>query len=208
MEVAGTGSVQAPGIIPTLFLGALPAEDAPKTDVAEAKEALTASGYDGEEIELEYPSDITKNGVDFGVLAQRVQAQLKDVGINVKLAPAPVATSLPNYRDGKEQMGFWLWGADYPDPSDYLVFLPGETVGLRAGWAEGSAPELTEVGDQARTTVDPTERGELYQEIQRQLNEIGPFQQLFQSAQVSVVNKSVSDFVYNAIWTVDFAALK
>lgn len=208
VDLAGEGSIQAPGIIPTLFLGALPDSEAPQTDVAKSKAALAASGYNGEEIEMEYPSDLTKNGVSFSVVAQRVQAQLKEVGINVKLMPAPIATALPNYRDGKEQMGLWLWGADYPDPSDYLAFLPGEVVGLRAGWAEGADPELTAMGDKARTTTDAAARGQLYQDIQRKLNQTGPFQQLFQTAQVAITAKSVSGFAYNAIWTVDFAALK
>jgi peptide/nickel transport system substrate-binding protein len=156
---------------------------------------------------MEYPSDITKNGIDFGVLAQRVQANLAEVGIKIKLAPAPVATALPNYRDGKEQMGLWLWGADYPDPSDYLAFLPGQIVGLRAGWAAGAQPALTTLGDQAAVAIDSSTRTGLYQQLQRQLNQIGPFMPLFQSAQVAVMAKSLSGFAYNAVWTVDFSTL-
>lgn len=207
VDLAGKGSIQSPGIIPTLFLGALPASQAPQMDVAKAKTALAASGYDGKVIELEYPSDLTKNGVSFGVVAQRVQAQLKSIGITIKLKPAPLATSLPNYRDGKEQMGLWLWGADYADPSDYLTFLPGETVGLRAGWAKGSDAALSALGDQAAVTTDSDARGKLYQQIQQKLNEGGPFMQLFQTAQVAVTAKSVSGFVFNPIWTVEFATL-
>jgi peptide/nickel transport system substrate-binding protein len=208
VELAGAGSVQAPGIVPNLFLGALDAARAPQTDAAKAKAALVSSGYAGEEIELEYPSDLTKNGVSLGVVAQRVQAQLKATGINITLKPAPLATSLPNYRDGKEQMGLWLWGADYADPSDYLAFLPGATVGLRAGWAAGSDDALTKLGDQAATTIDSAARGKLYQDIQVKLNEGGPFMQLFQTAQVAVTAKTVSGFAYNAIWTVEFSTLK
>ena len=35
------------------------------------------------------------------------------------------------------------WGPDFPDPSDYLVFNPGESLGLRAGWAAGADPTVT-----------------------------------------------------------------
>jgi peptide/nickel transport system substrate-binding protein len=140
-------------------------------------------------------------------MAQRVQSQLKAVGINVVLKPAPVATSLPNYRDGKEQMGLWLWGADYPDPSDYLAFLPGETVGLRAGWAADADPDLTALGKKAATETETAARGQLFQQIQQKMNEAGPFMPMFQSAQVAITAKSVSGFAYNAIWTVEFAAL-
>ncbi len=207
VDLAGEGSVRAPGIIPTLFLGALDPSKALQADAAKAKQSLAKSGYSGEAVELEYPSDLTKNGVSFGTVAQRVQAQLKSVGINVQLKPSPLATSLPNYRDGKEQLGLWLWGADYPDPSDYLAFLPGETVGLRAGWKQGADPALEQLGQQAATTTDPDARGALYQQIQEKMNVEGPFMPLFQTAQVAVTTKSVSGFVYNPIWTVDFASL-
>ncbi|GIF23255.1 peptide/nickel transport system substrate-binding protein [Actinoplanes tereljensis] len=208
MSLAGEGAVQAPGLVPDKLLGALAAGDSLKRDLDRAKAALAASGYSGQEIPMEYPSDITKNGIDFGVLAQKVQAGLTEVGIKVKLAPAPVATALPNYRDGKEKLGLWLWGADYPDPSDYLAFLPGGLVGLRAGWKAGSSPDLTTIGDQAAIETDSGKRAALYQDLQRKLNEVGPFMPLFQSAQISVMAKSVSNFVYNAVWTVDFGALK
>jgi peptide/nickel transport system substrate-binding protein len=208
VDLAGKGSVRAPGIIPTLFLGALDPSKAIQTDTAKAKASLAASGYNGEPVELEFPSDLTKNGVSFSTVAQRVQAQLKDVGINVQLQPAPLATSLPNYRDGKEQLGLWLWGADYPDPSDYLAFLPGATVGLRAGWAAGADPQLTQLGEQAATSTDASARGALYQQIQEKMNADGPFFPLFQTAQVAVTAKSVTGFAYNPVWTVDFASLK
>jgi peptide/nickel transport system substrate-binding protein len=208
VDLAGTGSVQAPGIIPTLFLGALPADQAVKTDLVKAKAALKSAGYNNEEVDLEYPSDLSKNGISFDTMAQRVQSQLKAVGINVVLKPSPIATSLPNYRDGKEQMGLWLWGADYPDPSDYLAFLPGETVGLRAGWKAGANDALTTLGKQAAVETDNTARGKVFQQIQQSMNQQSPFMPLFQSAQVAVTAKSVSGFAYNAIWTVDFAALK
>jgi peptide/nickel transport system substrate-binding protein len=207
VKLAGTGAVQAPGIIPTIFAGALPAADAPKTDLSAAKAALAKSDYHGEQIQMEFPSDLTKNGVAFTTLAQAVQAQLKQVGINIQLAPAPLATSLPRYRDGKEQLGLWLWGADFPDPSDYLQFLPGETVGLRAGWAKGSDDALTALNTQAATTTNLDSRTQLFQQIQQKMNQSGPFMPLFQSAQVTVLADSVHGYKYNSAWTVEFADL-
>ena len=44
VKLAGSGSVQAAGIIPSTFLGCLPAGQAVKRDVAKAKAALAASG--------------------------------------------------------------------------------------------------------------------------------------------------------------------
>jgi peptide/nickel transport system substrate-binding protein len=207
VQLAGSGSVQAPGIIPTIFAGALPASDAPTTDLTAAKAALAKSNYHGQPIPMEFPSDLSKNGVAFTTLAQAVQAQLKNAGINVQLAPSPLATSLPRYRDGTEQMGLWLWGADYPDPSDYLLFLPGQKVGLRAGWAAGSDASLTALGNQAAAETASAGRAHLYQQVQQGMNQSSPFMPLFQSAQVTILANSVKGYQYNSVWTAEFSAL-
>ena len=64
-------------------------------------------------------------------------------GFNIDLAGSPVGTWLQKYRDGKMAFGLSLWGDDYPDPADYLVFTPGQLVGLRAGWPKGVPRKTT-----------------------------------------------------------------
>ena len=120
----------SPGVIPDSFLGALSPDQAVVHDVDRAKAALERCGCADATIQLEYPSDLTVNGLAFGPLAERIEANLDEVGIKIELVPGPVATTLENYRAGKEQMGLWLWNPDYPDPQDYLVFGPGALVGL------------------------------------------------------------------------------
>ena len=92
-------------------------------------------------------------------------------------------------------MGLWLWNPDYPDPQDYLVFGPGELVGLRAGWAAGAAPDIEAVSQDAATNVDDAVRTPLFEEFQTLLNESGPIFPLFQPT-ASVV--SVTDRVTGA----------
>src|SRR5581483_8166063 len=142
LSVAGPGAYQTPGLIPSMFLGALPAKDAVKQNVAKAKAALQASGQASQSVTLDYPSDLTINGVPFTTLAQKVQANLQSIGMNVQLSGSPTSTWLTSYRSGKMAFGLSLWGPDYPDPADYLTFAPGELVGLRAGWAKGAAPAI------------------------------------------------------------------
>src|SRR5581483_9802049 len=86
LSVAGPGAYQTPGIIPSMFLGALPAKDAIKQNVAKSKAALAASGVGSQSVTLEYPSDLTINGVPFTTLAEKVQANLQSLGINVQLS--------------------------------------------------------------------------------------------------------------------------
>jgi peptide/nickel transport system substrate-binding protein len=207
VNLAGTGAVQANGIIPTMFLGSLTAGTGIKRDVARAKAALAKSGLSNPTVTLSYPSDIQVNGLNFGDLAARVQANLKDVGITVNLAPASVQTALDTYRGGKEEMGLWEWGPDYPDPSDYLNFLPGQVVGKRANWLTGQSPALEALGTKAAATIDDATRVTQYTQIQKMMNQAGPIMPLIQPAQILVAANSVKNVKANALWLVDLSEL-
>ena len=201
--VAGPGAIQAPGIIPNMFLGSLPQKMRINQNVAKAKSELAASGIGSTKITLEFPSDLTINGVPFASMAQKVQANLQSVGFNVELAGAPVGTWLQKYRDGKMAFGLSLWGPDYPDPADYLAFLPGKLVGTRAGWPAGSDPPLEKLGDQALVTTNAKARQKLYQQIQQKLNADGPFFPLIQPTQVFVATTDLKGAVFNPVYQID-----
>jgi peptide/nickel transport system substrate-binding protein len=203
LSVAGPGAYQTPGIIPSMFLGALPAGAAVKTNLAKAKAALAASGQGSESVTLEYPSDLTINGVPFTTLAQKVQSNLKAIGIDVQLSGAPTGTWLTKYRDGKMAFGLSLWGPDYPDPADYLTFAPGQLVGLRAGWSKGGDAAIEKIAAKALVTTAGTKRKSLYQQFQRALNARGPYFPLMQPTQVFVATSDLNNAVYNATYSID-----
>lgn len=146
-------------------------------------------------------------GLSLQNVAESVQAQLAEVGIAVQLAPAPVATELDAYRNGKETVGLWYWGPDFPDPSNYLVFSPGELVGLRAGWKAGADDAVTKAATAAAAATG-SDRAAAYGDWQKQLNTSGPFIPLLQPAQNVVMAPSVSSVTTNPVWTVDLALIK
>lgn len=207
LGVAGRGAVRPAGIIPSVIGGALPPDQAIAQDVDGAKADLAASGVAGQRPKLSYPSDYTLNGLSFQTLAEKLQAQLAAAGINVDLAPGPVATELDNYRNGKEQIGLWYWGPDFPDPSNYLAFAPGGLLGKRANWPTTAAPDIDKLATQAATTADATQRTAAYQQLQRALNAGGPFIPLLQPPSNIVTAKSVTGAIYNPIWSVDVSAI-
>jgi peptide/nickel transport system substrate-binding protein len=186
-----------------MFLGSLKQNQSAKQDVAKAKAALAASGAGSQKITLEYPSDLTINGVPFASLAQKVQANLQSVGFNIELAGAPVGTWLQKYRDGKMAFGLSLWGPDYPDPADYLAFTPGQLVGVRAGWPAGADPAIERLAAKALVTTDATAREKIYQQIQQQLNQRGPFFPLLQPTQVFVATTDLKGAVFHASYQID-----
>ncbi|PWJ53811.1 peptide/nickel transport system substrate-binding protein [Quadrisphaera granulorum] len=206
LELAGAGAVQATGVIPPGFTGALPT--GATQDLAASKAALAASGYDGSTIRLQYPNDYPVGGVEFTPLAERVQSQLKAAGINVELAPAPIATELDAYVAGKEGFSMWFWGPDYADSANFLPFGPGLKVGLRAGWTVEAAPQIAQLATTAGSATDPAAREGDFAAFAQALQEQGPFVPLIVPGSNIATANTVTGAAYNSVWTVDLAELK
>jgi peptide/nickel transport system substrate-binding protein len=203
VKLGGPGAIQAPGIIPSMFLGALPRKNAVHRNLAKAKSELAASGVGSQHILFEYPSDLTIDGVPFASMAERIRASLQAAGFHVDLGGEPFVTWLKKYREGKIAFGLSLWNPDYPDPSDYLAFTPGQSVGLRAGWTKGSDPTIEKLAAKAGITTAAGLRKKLYQELQIKLNQSGPFFPLIQPAQAFVATRDLNNAVFNPVYELD-----
>ena len=205
-RLAGPGAIQARGIIPSMFVGSLPPSAAVRRNLTRARSELAASGVGDRTFTLEFPSDLTINGVSFATLAQRVQANLQAIGVRVELAGAPVGTWLDKYRNGTMAFGLSLWGPDYPDPADYLAFMPGELVGTRVGWSKGSDPTVERLAARARVTTRDAARAPIYRQIQTRLNQAGPYFPLIQPTQVFVATRDLRGAVFNPLYSIDVRA--
>ena len=204
VSVAGAGAAQAPGVVPSQFLGALPESKAVKRDVTKAKSELQASGVASPTIELDYT--ISSTGLN-DTLAAKIKANLADVGITANLNGQPSSIATPNYRGGKYQLGLAGWAPDYPDPNDYLAFLPNQLVGKRAGWLTGAAPDIEALGARASSTADNTTRGQLFQQLQDLLNQESPMMPLIQPGQSVVATNNLTNVIYSPVWYLDLAAI-
>ena len=207
LQLAGAGAVQSPGIIPTTFLGALPASAAAKYDLAQAQSWLKKSGLGHPTLKLTYPTAITVNGLSFDDAAARVAQYIQQIGINVTLQPQSVQIGLGTYRAGTEALGLWYWGPDYPDPSDYLTFAPGHLVGLRAGWSAAEAPAIAALATKAAATTGVPARQAIFEQYQTALNQSGPFIPLIQPAEVVVGTTGIKNLQANGLWLVDLRDL-
>ena len=67
------------------------------------------------------------------------------------------------------------WATDYNDPNVQIEFLPGKTVGVRAGWTEDMDPELAALYDEALNATDNDARIAVLEQIQDAMYEDGPF---------------------------------
>lgn len=210
VRYAGLGAIQAPGIIPSFFSGALTQKDAIKQDTARAKAAFDACGIKDTPVSIGFWGDGgAVNGLNFGSLAALVDEDLRAVGFKTKLVGAPIAVSLPLYRDNKEEMGVWLWGPDWPDSTNYTEnFSPGTKVGLRMGWAAGADPAITALQVKASTETDAKKRAALFSQWQKEMNLRSPLIPLVQPAAILVVNKSVAGVHDHPIWKINLPELK
>ena len=132
-----------------------------------------------------------------------MQANLQAAGFHIELAGATVGTWLQKYRDGKMAFGLSLWGPDYPDPADYLVFIPGELVGTRVGWPKGADPQLQKMFTSVRVATNGAVRTRLYRSIQQRLNQIGPYFPLMQPTQVFVSTTDLKGAAFNSQYQID-----
>ena len=200
IATAGTGAIQAPGIVPQQFLGSLPASDAIKQNIAKAKQLVKESGITDPSATMAFPSGITVNGLSFATLAQRVQYDLGQVGIKITLSAVPVTTFLNNYNADKYALVQSYWGPDYADPNDYLVFVPGGSVSTRSDWPASAYPTLATLGKKAGSTSNNSARAGLFQTIQKDLNAKSPFVDMIQPAEAIVGSSNLTGVVDNPSW--------
>jgi len=178
-------------------------------DVDKARELLAEAGYgEGLEMTLEYP-DWALGGVSFSTNAQKIQADLAEVGIAVTLAPGELQVELDKYRSGQHSVGYWLWGPDILDPIDFTSFLPGGKVATeRNNWQLDDVPaDIQALIARAKTASDPDERSEIYTALQEFNQQHGPFAPFVVPEQPSAYLANLEGFIFHPHWTLDVALL-
>jgi peptide/nickel transport system substrate-binding protein len=209
VSLAGFGAKQAPGVIPSSYVAALPMKDAIKRNLVKAKAQAKALRLDNPSASLIYPT-ITFDGIDFGSVAAKIKADMADVGITINLVPLPIASFLAQYRSGKSEMGITPWQSNTPDPSGWYPFAPGDVVGLRAGWTKENAPKTVLFwANKANTDTNPVQRIKDYVLFQKQLNGYSPIFPMFQTAAVAVGAPQLAGVnVTVAGWRTDLRTLR
>ena len=174
--ICGEGTTTPYSLIQTGFMGALGERETSYTNIEEAKALLAEAGYaDGFEIDLTV-CDLAMEGILLSDLAQKVKDDLAQIGITVNIVPLPWAAGYGDqYRDGTLGFTVMYWGIDYNDPNVQLEFLPGASVGLRAGWTAEMDPELAALYQQAMEATDNDARTAVLADIQEGMYENGPF---------------------------------
>jgi len=203
------GGVQPGSNLAFGLLGAYGEDKAIKRDLDMARALLAEAGYpDGFEITLSYP-DFSFQGVNMNTNAQKIQADLAEVGIVVTLNPGELQVSLQEYRSGLQGFGYWFWGPDKLDPADLFAFLPGGKVASeRAKWTrENADPEVVALIDQAAVESDTEARVALFGQLQDYLQQSGPFAPFNQPDIQTAFRANLQGYVWHPQWLMDVALL-
>lgn len=207
--LAGNGAFVPDGIIPSGFLG-YKGESTISRDVDKAKELLKEAGYEnGFSFDCGVIPDMAPDGVSFMMCAEKIQSDLSEVGITMNILSQEVSVYLEGYRDGTQQAVISQWGPDYYDSNNQLAFMPGNTVGLRAGWTEDMAPELAELGRQAAVETDDSTREQLLLQIQDKMDEeVSPYIVYLQAGRTLAASSRVQNIQLSPAYVLDFATLE
>jgi peptide/nickel transport system substrate-binding protein len=176
-------------------------------DLDAAKALLAEAGYpEGFEITLEYP-DFSFQGVNMNTNAQKIQADLAEIGITVNLNPGDLGVSLEGYRAGTQGFAYWFWGPDVLDATDLLAFLPGGKVASeRTGWKTADA-DLQALIDEAKVATDSMARTAVFASLQTYLQESGPFAPFNQPDIQTAFRSNIEGYVWHPQWLIDVSLL-
>jgi peptide/nickel transport system substrate-binding protein len=148
-------------------------------DPDEARRLLEEAGVgDGFDIELWYMPIPRPYMPDGRGVAQAMQRDLEQVGINAKLVTREWGTYLEETGTGAHDAAMLGWSGDNGDPDNFLNVLLSSASATEEdaqNIAYSKNPELDDLLRQGATTVDENERRRLYEQAQQIIYEDAPW---------------------------------
>lgn len=173
-------------------------------DVEMAKQKLEEAGYPGGE-----GLDPIVFGINIGagheVVAEAMQADLAEIGIEVEIEPMEWGAALEAFQKG--EIGFHRlgWQADYPTMDNFL--FPLFYSESADNYCQYINPEVDSLLIEARSTVDEAERIEKYREVERIICDDAAFVLIYFYSTRSIVQPYVKGFVVDAMESYDLSTV-
>ncbi len=137
----------------------------PSYDPSLAKQELAASPYPHGGFSIDFIAG-SGDPVQTSV-SQIVAAELKPLGINVKirqLDPSEVTAQEQSFHFGMRET---YWTMDIIDPDEYVSFVLCGSCGSFANWTHFNSAQIDKLTTQAETTFSSSDRGTIYAQIQK-----------------------------------------
>jgi peptide/nickel transport system substrate-binding protein len=190
------------GFLPPSIAGYWPGiEDyAPKYDPEKAKALLAEAGWtdsdgDGKLDKDGQPFSFTLYNLTFDSWqrgAQVAQAQLEDIGIEMKIENYEFGTVLEKLKAGDHQME--MMGYTYTEPDIAYIWFDSSQIGNGLNFSHMNDPHLDELIDLGRSTVDPEARMKVYEDLQKYIVDLALWVPLW----VETVNAAFNTRLHNA----------
>ena len=183
--------------LPVGMLGA--SQEKPfRLDVEKAKDLLRQAGLeDGFKVTMD-----TRNTSPVIDIAQVLQGTWAQAGIDLEILPGDNKQTLTKYRARTHDIYIGRWGPDYQDPhtnADTFTSNPdneGDHSGKLAWRNAWDIPELTAKTAAAVLEQDAQKRAQMYEELQREVQERGPFVIMFQDIELIALRANVEGMIW------------
>jgi peptide/nickel transport system substrate-binding protein len=130
--------------------------------------------------------------------ALAIQANLKSVGIAVKLSKVEYATEREMLDKGQFDLALGVWSPDYADPYMFMNFwFDSKNGGLAGNRAFYSNPQVDSLIRKAAAITDQTQRAQLYQQAQKIVVEDAPYAYLYQTDFLLPMRSTITGFEFN-----------
>jgi peptide/nickel transport system substrate-binding protein len=182
------------------MLGDNPAVKAYPHDVARAKALLAAAGFPhGFATSLSYPTSPRPYLPEPQRVAEAIQANLKQAGIEITLQPSELGVFLDKIRHGEHEICLIGWTGDNGDPDNFLYPLLDQDSARKDGtaqnysfWRDPAFHRLMLAGQQ---TVDEAKRRAIYQQALVMVRDQAPAIPLVHTTVPVVLKSSIRGFV-------------
>jgi len=166
------GSIAATQFMPPVIFGFTPEVEPLEYNPERAMELLEESGVELPiEMEISYRDVVRSYLPTPGLVAQDIQAQLAEVGINVEIVQMESGAFLDASDAGELEIYLLGWGADYPDATNFLDFHFGAGASDQFG---DKFEEITSPLTSGAQLADPAERYPFYVEANTALRDLVP----------------------------------
>jgi peptide/nickel transport system substrate-binding protein/oligopeptide transport system substrate-binding protein len=160
-------------------------------DLKKAKELLKEAGYE-KGMTLELLQDQRNENLE---VTQLVVSSLADIGIKVNIIPMEWGVYTSRVNEGKFDLYYRSWLADYMDAENFLFPLfHSSQAGSAGNRPRYSNPEVDRLIELAQATVDDTERLKLYRRIEEIVVNEGAYAFLFHKLERIVTQPWVKNF--------------
>ena len=193
------------GIIPTGVVGHNDNnQDAIKFDPEAAKALLAEAGYNEGDITIELALDSTSNN-NLQLLYQVVEQNLRDVGINAKIATYDESSWLDIRKSGEMESFINTWTMDYNDPANimYTFFGSPDKTSIRSLNYPDTA--IMDRVAAASTIINDDERYAEYQSLEQKIViEDAAWVPLFEQVHLYCISDRIANFMPHWAGYTDF----